>query len=63
MKAFERWLKRFYKNHQGDKRFNPQAKVGWRAALEWVKQDCVYTEDDGHECVDMEMIEKELGDE
>lgn len=35
-------------------------EVYYRKALEWVKLDCIYTEDDGHECLDQGMIDKEL---
>lgn len=35
MKQFEKWLKTFYKNHQGDMRYEPTSKQGWKAALEW----------------------------
>lgn len=52
MKEFEKWLKRFYKDHQGDRRFNPQASIGWRAALKWYQsvakvceKDCETSED------------------
>lgn len=37
MKEFEKWLKTFYKDHRGYMRYEPKAKQGWRAALEWVK--------------------------
>ncbi len=58
MKAFERWLKRFYKNHQGDKRFNPQAKVGWREALEWVKKEAISLDERGD--ISRDIINREL---
>ena len=36
MSEFDKWLKRFYKNHQGDRRFEPTSKMGWKAAMEQV---------------------------
>jgi len=32
----------------------------YREALLWVKRECIYTEEDGHKCIDGIMIDKEL---
>ena len=33
MKQFEKWLKKFYKNHQGVMRYRPTVEQGWEEAL------------------------------
>lgn len=60
MKAFEKWLKRFYKNHQGVHHFDPTCKMGWRAALEEVLKQVDQSNSDGSIVI---WIEKELADE
>ena len=36
MKQREKWLKTFYKNHQGVHHFDPTFEMGWKGALEMV---------------------------
>jgi len=62
MKEFDKWLKDFYDNHQGNYRFEPKAKEGWKAALEWA----LSTRGMNHygtapaNCVQTSVIEQEL---
>ena len=63
MKHFEKWWKEINSHpHCSLPQHKWQAEVLWRAAVSWVKQDCIYTEEDGHECIDQEMIDGELED-
>ncbi len=43
-----------------DEVINTVSETAWRGALKWIKEECIYTEDDGHLCIDWEMINKEL---
>ena len=58
MKAIEKWLKTFYKNHQGAYHYDPTFEQGWRAALEWY-----YKTSEHLSPSDCDLIDKELEDE
>lgn len=61
MKRFKLWLLERQKFYQTTE-FNADKlrEEGWRAALEWVLQDCEYTGDTGVSRIDQEIIEEEL---
>lgn len=53
MKAYEKWAKQnVYDRTETEK--------AWKAALKWVKDDCIYIEEDGHKCISQGMIDEEL---
>ena len=41
MKAFKKWWKKKYKSDFDE--YKPIGEVAWRAALEWVQENCVLT--------------------
>ena len=58
MKECKKWLEKFDKSHQGDRRYEPMAKQGWKAALLWFYKVAEHLSPS-----DYDLIDKELEDE
>ena len=59
MEQYDRWRNGQEISNLSGRSYKADARV-WRAALKWVENDCIYTEEDGHQCISQGMIDEEL---